>query len=119
MHIRIDEIKKIKYFLFFRSERASSPNILLILKFSLSAVGGVLGKVKLKIPKIKDAAAVRKKVFSKICCDSHPRNPIVRPATIHPTVPKTLMGGNSFEGSTICLNATELTKANVGMYRIM
>ena len=119
MHIRIEEIKKIKYFLFFRSESASNPNILLKLKFSLSAVGGVLGNVKLKIPKINDAAAVRKKVFSKTFCDSHPRNPIVRPAIIHPTVPKTLIGGNSFEGSTICLNATELTKARVGIYRIM
>ena len=38
---------------------------------------------------MNDAAAVRKKVFSKIFCDSHPRNPIVRPAIIHPTVPKT------------------------------
>ena len=46
---------------------ASSPMISEIVTFSpLLTLGGVFGKVKLKIPKIKDAIAVIKKVFCSI-----------------------------------------------------
>ncbi|MOA65239.1 hypothetical protein D3C78_1915570 [compost metagenome] len=40
---------------------------------------------------------------------------ITTPATIQPMVPHTRMRENSSAGSRICRNATELTRASVGM----
>ena len=67
MQINIDETKKIKKFLFFKSVNASKPNMSLILTFSEEAFdGGVLGNVKLNKPKIKEAIDDIKKVFFNI-----------------------------------------------------
>ena len=67
MHIKTEEIKKTKKFLSFNSFKASNPKILEIVTVSsLLILGGVLGKKKLKIPKIIDTIAVIKKVFCNI-----------------------------------------------------
>ena len=60
----IEDAKKTRKFRSFKSDKASKPNISRKPTFSpLATTGGVLGKVKLKIPNTAEAIAVIKKVF--------------------------------------------------------
>ena len=64
MQIRIEEIKNTAKFLLFKSLRASRPIISLMLTFSPRVlVGGVFGKVKLKMPNTMAAIPAMAKVF--------------------------------------------------------
>ncbi len=95
MHIAIEEMKNTKKDLFLNKTRASKPSMAVKLLSEL-VFGGVLGKKKLKMPnKSEEKAAIRnvRTEFSK------PKKLIIKPATIHPTVPKTRIAGNSFPGS--------------------
>ena len=126
MQIRMEAIKNKAKFLSFNSFRASSPSISEILTLVPGAtLGGVFGRVKLKIPKINEAIEAIKKVFRNkppftADCASHKKTKLIAsPATIQPMVPQTLILENSFSGSLIWLNEIEFTKASVGIYKII
>ena len=53
-------------------------------------------------------------VFFGYMLTFYPTQLIVRPATIHPIVPKTLILGNCFSASSMFRRATELESARVG-----
>ncbi|MNE73835.1 hypothetical protein D3C80_1698690 [compost metagenome] len=83
--------------------------------------GAVRGKVKLYTPSSSDAIADIRKVLRNppeeiAACESQANTKLITtPATIQPRVPHTRMRENSSAGSLIWRNATELTRARVGI----
>jgi hypothetical protein len=98
---------------------ASSPSMSRRSDWSPFRVGGVAGSVKLNSPSTSDAMAAILKVSSSCPFCSQASQPMMRPATIQPTVPRTRAAGNCFSGLAIWRKETEFTSAKVGMYRIM
>src|SRR3954470_23925331 len=112
-------MKKIRKFLSFNNPIASRPIISLKVVFVPALGGGVFGKVKLKRPIIKETQAARRKVFARVFFCSQASQAMMRPAMIQPTVPHTLIFAKSFSGLSICLNETALTRASVGINKII
>src|SRR6476620_4457295 len=109
MQISNEEIKKIRKFLSFKSLSASTPMISPKLVFVPAFGGGVLGRVKLKIPRTRERIDAIRNVFSSDAFFPHASHPIKKHATIQPMVPHTLILENSFSGLFICLNETAFT----------
>ncbi len=85
-----------------------------------AAGGGVCGRLKLKTPRSKLAAAVVYRgndVVSGICpwVNRLNTNPMKSPAAIQPIVPNTRMNGNCFSWSWMLWNAREFASPSVGM----
>src|SRR6185369_5140564 len=99
--MRIEQIKNTRKFLSFNKPIASRPMISLNVVLVPAFGGGVLGSVKLKIPSRAETAAVRRNVLISAPFFSQASQPIIKPATIQPIVPQTLMKENSFSGLVI------------------
>ena len=111
----MEQTKKTRKFLSFNKPRASSPMISLKLVLVPAFGGGVLGSVKLKMPKAAETTAVNLNVLTSVPCFSQASQPMINPAMIQPIVPQTLIKENSFSGLVICLNETAFTSASVGI----
>src|SRR5687768_14863879 len=107
-------MKNMRYDLSLNSTIASAPidfpNEVVSAVFAL---GGVEGSVKLYNPYNADTTAASIKVFGVF---SQPVCPITKPEAIQPSVPNTLIAGNCFPGSCICVNATLFDNPIVGIY---
>ena len=109
-------------FLSFNNFSASNPKTSdTFISVPFAIFGGVLGKVKLNIPKISEAMEASRNVFFikpafTLCEESHKKTKLMAsPATIQPIVPQTRIGGNCFSVFVIWLNDMEFTKASVGI----
>jgi hypothetical protein len=72
----------------------------------------VWGRTNAKSPsRAEHTAAMRR----GLAWSSMASNPIIQPATIHPTVPQTRMAGNCFSGLAIWLKEMAFTRARVGL----
>src|SRR5689334_1830097 len=119
MQMSIDEIKKIRKSRFFRRLKASNPIISPTVTFFPAEAGGVLGRKKENIPKSAEAIEAIINVLDNVFSFSQLSQPITKPATIQPIVPHTRIQANCFSVSVSWRKETELTSANVGMYKIM
>src|SRR4030095_8786951 len=97
MHTRIAAIKNMRYGLLLNNTKDSVPSA-----FDAEATafpfGGVSGNIKLNNPSAAETAAAMRNVYM---LGSIFKNPIIKPAAIHPNVPNTLIQGNCFPGSVI------------------
>src|ERR1700752_5039125 len=107
--------KNTRYDLNFNKRMDSSPMISATEVFWPFLPGGVSGNVKLNRPSSNEAPAAILKVSASEPVCSQFSQPMTKPATIHPAVPKIRINGKSLLGSVICLNETEFTNASVGI----
>ena len=126
MQISTDETKNTTKFRSRSSFSASSPSAARSENPPLpAAVGGVAGRVKLKMASSSDITAPIRKVLrsaplATASCESQWNTKLITsPATIQPTVPHTRTSENCRDGSVSWRNEIELTSASVGMYAIM
>src|SRR6476619_8569023 len=124
MQISTDETKNTRQFRSRSSFNASRHNAARSENPFLITVGGVAGKVRLKMASSSDITAPIRNVLrsappATASCESQWNTKLITsPATIQPIVPHTRTNENCREGSASWRNEIELTRASVGMYEI-